>query len=72
MVGQRVDPLRHDDLERARRTPPEERARQAFELMRTGIRLQRAALRARFPDEREDQIEARLRRWLAREERPVP
>jgi hypothetical protein len=63
-----MDPLRRDDLERARRTTPAERARQAFELMRTGIRLRRAALRARFPEESEEQIEARLRRWLARDE----
>lgn len=63
-----MDPLRQDDLERARRTPLQERARQAFELMRTGIRLRRAALRTRYPEEREDQIEARLRRWLARDE----
>lgn len=63
-----MDPLRSDDIERTRRTPAEERARQALELMRTGIRLRRAALRARFPEERDDQIEARLRRWLARDE----
>lgn len=63
-----MDRLRHDDLERARRTPLRERGRQAFELMRTGIRLRRVALRARFPEEGEEQIEARLRRWLARDE----
>ena len=63
-----MDPLRRDDIERARRATPAERAKQALELMRTGIRLRRAALRARFPDESEAQIEARLRRWLARDE----
>jgi hypothetical protein len=63
-----VDPLRRDDIERARRTPPDERTRQALEAMRTGIRLKQMALRARFPEESEAQLEARLRRWLARDE----
>jgi hypothetical protein len=63
-----VDPLRLDDLERARRTPIEERARQALELMRTGIRLRRIALRARFPEASEEEIEGRLWRWLARDD----
>ena len=59
-----VDPLRRDDLERARATSPEERARQALEAMRTGIRLKRAGLRARFPDASPDEIDARLNQWL--------
>jgi hypothetical protein len=63
-----VDPLRRDDIERARRTPPAERARQALEAMRTGFRLKRLALRARFPEESEAQLEERMRRWLARHE----
>jgi hypothetical protein len=62
-----MDPLRRDDLERARRTPPEVRAAQAFEAMRTGIRLRRTALRALHPDASEEEIEALLRRWLARD-----
>ena len=61
-----MDPLRKDDLERARRTPVQERARQLFELIATGIRLQRVALRRRFPEATEDEIERRLRAWLAR------
>ncbi|MFS8068355.1 MAG: hypothetical protein ACMG6S_18515 [Byssovorax sp.] len=62
-----MDRLRQDDLERARRTPVEERARQTLELMSTGIRLQRVALRRRFPEATEDEIERRLRAWLARD-----
>ena len=62
-----VDPLRRDDLERARETPPSERARQTLELMRLGFRLQRAALRNRYPLESDAEIEARFLRWLARE-----
>jgi hypothetical protein len=45
-----MDALRRDDIERARATAPEEKARQAFEAMRTGIRSKRAALRARDPE----------------------
>jgi hypothetical protein len=62
-----MDPLRRDDIERARRTPPEVRATQAFEAMRTGIRLCRTALRARHPTATEDEIERLLRRWLSRD-----
>lgn len=63
-----MDRLRQDDLERARRTPVEERARQTLEMMATGIQLQRIALRRRFPEATEDEIERRLRAWLARED----
>jgi Xaa-Pro aminopeptidase len=63
-----VDPLLKDDLHRARRVTPEERARQAFEMMRAGYRLKLAALRARFPGETAEQVDARFRRWLARED----
>jgi hypothetical protein len=61
-----MDSLRRDDIERARRTPPELRAAQALDAMRTGIRLRRAALRLRHPDASEATIESLLRRWLAR------
>jgi len=62
-----MDRLRQDDLDRARRTPVEERARQTLEMMATGIRLQRIALRRRFPEASDDEIERRLRAWLARD-----
>jgi hypothetical protein len=61
-----MDRLRQDDLDRARRTPIEERARQTLEMMATGIRLQRVALRSRYPEATEEEIEQRLRAWLAR------
>jgi Rv0078B-related antitoxin len=63
-----MDALRRDDIERARTTPPEEKARQAFDAMRTGIRLERAALRARDPQASPEEIEQRLQRWLERDE----
>jgi hypothetical protein len=61
-----VDALRHDDIGRARHTPPGERARQALDVMRTGMRLRLIALRQRFPNATEQEIEEMLRRWLAR------
>lgn len=63
-----VDPLRAHDLEVARTTPPAEKAAQALEAMRLGIELKRASLRARFPAESEEQIDERLRAWLARDD----
>jgi hypothetical protein len=63
-----VDILRRDDIERARKTPPEVKALQALEMMRLGIRLKRDALKRQFPSEEAEAIEARLRRWLASDE----
>ncbi len=63
-----MDALRRDDIERARAASPEEKARQAFDAMRTGIRLKRAALRERDPQATAEQIEQRLQRWLERDE----
>jgi hypothetical protein len=63
-----MDALRRDDVERARRTPAAVRARQALAAMRTGIALRRQALRARHPGASEREIDALLRRWLARDE----
>jgi hypothetical protein len=62
-----VDPLRRDDIEHARRTPPEEKLRQALEMMRTGIRLKRAGLKVRHPEATPDDIERMIREWLSRE-----
>jgi hypothetical protein len=59
-----MDALERDDVEVARRSSPEERARQVFALIRTGFRVKRSALRARHPAESEVAIEARFRRWL--------
>jgi hypothetical protein len=59
-----MDPLRRDDIERARRQTPEEKARRALEMMRVGTQLKRAGLRSRHPGETDEQIEERLRQWL--------
>jgi hypothetical protein len=63
-----MDPLRRDDVEQARRAPPEERAKQAFEAMRAGIRLKRASIRSRNPGATEQEIEETLRLWLERKD----
>jgi hypothetical protein len=63
-----VDALRRNDIERARRTPPAVRARQALAARRTGIALRRQALCAAHPAASENEIEVLLRRWLARDE----
>ena len=59
-----VDPLRRDDLERARRDAPSKKLVQAVELMSLGIELRRAGIRARRPTATEAEIEEELRRWL--------
>jgi hypothetical protein len=45
-----VDPLRRDDLERARETRPEVKLRQALEAMSTGIRLAARAETMELPE----------------------
>jgi hypothetical protein len=59
-----VDPLRRDDLERARRLAPAEKLVLAVELMSVGIELRRAGVRARRPTATEAEIEEELRRWM--------
>ena len=59
-----VDPIRRDDIEPARRATPEEKARQALEMMRAAVRLKRAGLRSRHPEASEAEIDRRLREWL--------
>ncbi len=60
-----VDPLRRDDIERSRLTPPEEKALQALEVMRLGIQLQSEKLRRAHPDDSRAEIQRRLWEWLA-------
>ncbi|MEO8800058.1 MAG: hypothetical protein ABI551_19335 [Polyangiaceae bacterium] len=60
-----MDALRKDDIERAKATPPGEKARQALELMAMGIAMQRNKLRALDPHASDEDIEERLYAWLA-------
>jgi hypothetical protein len=59
-----VDPLREHDLDLARHTPPAAKLTQALDLMQTGIRLKRAALRHRHPAMSERELDEALERWL--------
>lgn len=63
-----MDPLRQDDLERARNTPPAMKLREALEAMATGIRLKRVSLRRRHPNASEEALDAMLRAWLERDD----
>ena len=60
-----MDALRKDDIERARSTPPGEKAHQALELMAMGIAMQRQKLRVRDPNASEAEIDARLQAWMS-------
>jgi hypothetical protein len=62
-----VDALERDDLEAARHMTPEERARDLFEVIRTGFWLNRASWRARFPGDTDVELDVRFQRWLDRQ-----
>jgi hypothetical protein len=64
-----VDPLRRDDIERARRMPPAERMRAVLAAVDAGLRIRRAALRAKRPVATEAEIDAALQEWLLLDER---
>lgn len=64
-----MDALRRDAIDLARGATPEERARQTLDMMRTGFRLKRAALRARHPTESDAEIDTRFQRWLEADDR---
>jgi hypothetical protein len=66
--NQAMDPLRRDDIERARKATPEEKAAQALDMADAALWLKRAGLRARYPQESDSQIEQRLRDWLLKDE----
>jgi Rv0078B-related antitoxin len=59
-----VDPLRADDIERARAATAAERLLQALELMEAGFTLQRQNLGRRFPNASPAELDERMRRWL--------
>jgi len=59
-----VDALLRHDIELNRTTDPSEKLVQALEMMATGIRLKRAALRVARPHVPDTEIDAELERWL--------
>lgn len=70
VLGQRraiihdVDATRDDDLRTARETPPSVKLRQAVEMMRAGLRLQRAKLRQQLPNASAAELERAYEVWL--------
>lgn len=61
-----MDPLRREDIERGRARTLQESAKLAFEAFRTGVWLERAALRARHPEATEQELDDMIQRWLER------
>lgn len=59
-----MDPIDSDDLAAMRNTPPAQKAKQALEAMRLGIRLKRASLKVRYRAATDVEIEAMLQAWL--------
>ncbi len=66
-----MDPLRKNDIERARSTPASERMRAAVDAVNAGVHIRLAALRAKHPQAPEHEIETALRDWL-KDERTNP
>jgi hypothetical protein len=62
-----VDPLREHDVELARAASAEEKAEQALEAMRFGIQLKWTALRTRYPNLTDADIDKQLLAWLGGE-----
>ncbi len=64
-----MDPLRSDDIERMKHMQPADRMRAVLATVNAGVRLRRAALRAKRTQATEAQIEAALKEWLLADER---
>lgn len=63
-----VDPLVLHDIQVSQETAPADKLAQALELMDTGLRLKRAALRAAHPGASDREIDAIFERWLLDDE----
>lgn len=63
-----VDALEAHDRELANELTPSAKLAQALEMMRTGIRLERSALRRQYPEADEADIDRRLAAWLSRDD----
>jgi hypothetical protein len=64
-----MESLRDQELAELRKTPPGEKARQALDLMQTGIDLKLAALRSRHPHATVEEIEGMMDAWLRGQDR---
>ncbi len=63
-----VDPLREDDLRRARATPPAEKLLEALEMMEMGLAMKRATLRRMHVSLSESAIDGLLEAWILQRE----
>lgn len=61
-----ADAIFRDRVLRARKTPPEQRMKDAFELYERACGLMRDGIRHQFPDADEAEVEAILRKRLKR------
>jgi hypothetical protein len=59
-----VDALREHDLGAARETPPEEKLRQALDLMQAGLALEREKLSRALPSATAEELEQAFEAWL--------
>lgn len=59
-----MDALERSDLELASELSPEEKLRQALDLMASGLKLQRATIRRQNPNLDEAGLEAAFQAWL--------
>jgi len=64
-----VDPLREQDIVASQRERPEVKFRQAIEMMATGLKLKRAALRQQNPQASEEEIQQLFEQWLVADDR---
>jgi hypothetical protein len=60
-----MDSLKADSVREHRESSASDRLVQALEVMHDGFVLKRANLRRQYPDETEDEIDARLATWMA-------
>ena len=58
------DPFREHDVEVSRRDSPAKKLAQALEMMESGFRLKRAALRHLRKDATSQELEEAMTRWL--------
>lgn len=63
-----MDPFLAQDIEASRRMTPGEKLLQALDLMQLGIEMKEQQLRARYPELTDEQLDAKLQLWLARNE----
>jgi hypothetical protein len=59
-----VDRLAQDDIDEARKAPPEVKLTRALDMMAAGMRFKRAALALQHPGATDAELDAMLHAWL--------